>query len=361
MDAGAIRRGLYRWGLRVGRAVHVARLDGKPVRRRDRLAFPLANALILRPLRDLLGLTRLHLAGCAGSTMAPDVFRMFHAMGIPLRNMYGSTEAGLLTCHQGERFDLETVGAWMRAHPDAGPALQWRISPAGELHVSGASAFLGYWRRPGSVEEKVKDGWYHTGDAVTQTDRGELVFLDRVADLRQLRGGATFAPQFVETRLRFSPFIKDVMIVGDETRDAVAALINIDMQVLSRWAEEKRIGFSTFTDLSQHPEICALIGQEIAHVNQFLPTHARVRRFANFPKELDPDEGELTRSRKLRREFLEARYRALIDGLYDDVDVVDMHIPVTYQDGRQSHFQAAVRLCDAAPRHPASRDEGQRA
>jgi len=361
LDAGSIRRGLYRWGLRVGHAVHVARLDGKPVRLRHRVAFPLANAWILRPLRDLLGLTRLHLAGCAGSTMAPDVFRMFHAMGIPLRNMYGSTEMGLLTCHQGERFDLETVGTWMRAHPDAGPALQWRISPAGELQISGASGFLGYWRRPGSVEEKVKDGWYHTGDAVTQTDRGELVFLDRVADLRQLRGGATFAPQFVETRLRFSPFIKDVMIVGDETRDVVAALVNIDMQVLSRWAEEKRIGFSTFTDLSQRPEVCALIGQEIAHVNQFLPAHARVYRFANFPKELDPDEGELTRSRKLRREFLEQRYRVLIDGLYQDAHEVDMRIPVTYQDGQQSHFQATVRLCDVASAQHGQRDGSKRA
>jgi len=350
LDAAPLRRSLYRWGLRVGCAVHVARLDGKPVRLWSRLCFLLANALILRPLRDQLGLTRVHLASCGGATMAPDAFRLFHAMGIALRNMYGSTEAGLLTCHQGERFDLETVGTWMQAHPEAGSPLQWRVSPEGELQVSGASPFQGYWRRPGSVEEKVQDGWYHTGDAVTQTRRGELVFLDRMADLRQLRGGATFAPQFVETRLRFSPFIKDVMSVGDATRDFVAALVNIDMVVLSRWAEEQRIGFSTFTDLSQHPEVHALIGREIVHVNQFLPAHARVRRFANFPKELDPDEGELTRSRKLRREFLEQRYSALIDGLYQEgAHTVDVQVPISYQDGRRSHFQARVLIHDVLP------------
>jgi long-chain acyl-CoA synthetase len=300
----------------------------------------------LRPLRDLLGLTRLRSAISGGSTMAPDVFRMFHAMGIPLRNMYGSTEAGLLTCHQGDRFDLETVGHWMKAHPEAGSSIEWRVSSDGELQIRGGSPFLGYYRREGSVESKVKDGWYHTGDAVTKTKLGELVFLERLSDLKRLRSGETFPPQFVETRLRFSPFIKDIMSVGDETREFVAALINIDMAVLSRWAEEKRIGFSTFTDLSQRPEIAALVGQEIARVNQFLPAHARVMRFANFPKELDPDEGELTRSRKLRREFLEERYGALINGLYDGSREVRIDIPVTYQDGRRSNFEALVFIHD---------------
>ena len=347
LDAGPVRRAVYEWGLKVGHAFHVGRLDGKPVGWLDRLQFPLAEALVLRPLRDQLGLTRLRIASCGGATMAPDVFRMFHAMGVPLRNIYGSTETGLLTCHQGERFDLETVGHWMQAHPQAGAPLEWRVSSDGELQIRGGSPFLGYYRREGSVESKVKAGWFHTGDAVTRTERGELVFLERLSDLKRLRSGDTFPPQFVETRLRFSPFIKDIMTVGDEQRDFVAALINIDMAVLSRWAEDKRIGFSTFTDLSQRPEIAALISQEIARVNQFLPAHARVKRFANFPKELDPDEGELTRSRKLRREFLEERYGALIQGLYDGSREVRIDIPVTYQDGRRSNFNANVFIHDA--------------
>lgn len=348
LDAGHVRRGVYEWGLKVGHAVHVARLDGKPVSWWNRALLPLADALVLRPLRDQLGLTRLRVAICGGATMAPDVFRMFHAMGVPLRNIYGSTEVGLLTSHQGDRFDLETVGHWMQTHPEAGSPLEWMLTADGELCVKGGSSFLGYYRREGSVEAKVKDGWYQTGDAVTKTDRGELVFLERVSDLKRLADGQTFPPQFVETRLRFSPFIKDIMTVGDERRDFVAALINIDMGVLSRWAEDKRIGFSTFTDLSQRPEVADLLSNEISRVNQFLPAHARVRRFANFPKELDPDEGELTRSRKLRREFLEDRYSALIQGLYNGASEVTVDIPVTYQDGRRSQFTAQVFIRDVA-------------
>ena len=347
LDAGPLRRLIYDWGLKIGHAVNVARLDGKSIRLLDWLLFPVAEALVLRPLRDQLGLIRLRIATCGGATMAPDVFRMFHAIGVPLRNIYGSTETGLLTCHQGDRFDLETVGSWMKSHGDVGAPLQWRMTEDGELLIQGGVSFQGYYRRPGSVEGKVYDGWFHTGDAVTKTERGELVFLERLSDLKRLAGGETFPPQFVETRLRFSPFIKDIMTVGDETRDFVAALINIDMDVVSRWAEDKRIGFSTFTDLSQKSEVAALLRQEIARVNTFLPVHARVRRFANFPKELDPDEGELTRSRKLRREFLLERYGALIEGLYNRAQEVQIEIPVTYQDGRRSQFKARVLIHDA--------------
>ncbi len=346
LDAGPVRRRIYEWGLRVGHSVNVGRLDGKPVPLLDRLLFPLADAVVLRPLRDQLGLTRLRIASCGGATMAPDVFRMFHAIGVPLRNIYGATETGLLTCHQGDRFDLETVGTWMEALPALNSPLQWRVSADGELQIRGGSPFLGYYRREGSVESKVRDGWFHTGDAVTKTERGELVFLERLSDLKRLRSGESFPPQFVETRLRFSPFIKDIMTVGDETLDFVAALINIDFDVVSRWAEDKRIGFSTFTDLSQKPEVAALLRAEIQRVNTFLPAHARVVRFANFPKELDPDEGELTRSRKLRREFLLERYRALIVGLYDGSGEVQIDIPVTYQDGRKSQFKARVSIHD---------------
>lgn len=168
-----------------------------------------------------------------------------------------------------------------------------------------------------------------------------------MSDLRRLASGESFPPQFVETRLRFSPFIKDIMTVGDARREFVVAMINIDMNVVSRWAEEKNLSFSTFTDLSQKHEVAHLLRTEIQRVNSFLPAHARVRRFANFPKELDPDEGELTRTRKLRREFLEQRYAAVIDGLYAGADAVDIQIPITYQDGRQSSLAARVAIHDS--------------
>ena len=346
LDAGPMRRRIYEWGIRVGHEVNVAHLEGKTVSVQARLAYPLAEALVLRPLRDQLGLTRMRIAGCGGSTMAPDAFRLFHAIGVSLRNIYGTTETGLLTMHQGERYDLETVGHWMQAHPQAGLPLEWKLSDQGELLIRGGSFFQGYYRRPHIFAEKVVNGWYCTGDAVTRTARDELVFLERMSDLCRLRSGESFPPQFVETRLRFSPFIKDIMTVGDATREFVTALINIDMTVVSRWAEGKNLSFSTFTDLSQKPEVAALLRQEVARVNSFLPEHARVRRFASFPKELDPDEGELTRTRKLRREFLEKRYAVIIEGLYAGRAEVEIDIPVTYQDGRRGHLSARVATHD---------------
>ena len=346
LDAGPLRRRFFDWGLRIGREVHVNRLEGKPVPPVARMLLPIADALVLRPLRDQLGLTRLKVALCGGSTMAPDVFRLFHAIGVPLRNLYGSTEIGIMTMHQGERYDLETVGHWLSAHPEAGPGLEWKVSDEGELLVRGGSFFSGYWRRDDKTAERIVEGWYRTGDAVSTTQQGELVFLERTDDMRQLRSGERFPPQFIETRLRFSPFVKDIMTLGDASRDYIGALINIDMSVVSRWAEERKLAFSTFTDLSQKPEVAQLVRGEIERVNRFLPEGSRIRRFANFPKELDPDEGELTRTRKLRREFLEERYHVLIDALYAGQGEAKLEIPVTYQDGRKGLLTARVHVHD---------------
>ena len=346
LDAGRWRRRIFDWGLRIGHEVHVNRLDGKPIPARARMLLPLADALVLRPLRDQLGLVRLKVAMCGGSTMAPDVFRLFHAIGVPLRNVYGSTEIGLLTLHQGERYDLETVGHWLVAHPEAGPELEWKVSDTGELLVRGGCFFAGYWRQEAKSAERIVDGWYQTGDAVSSTGQGELVFLERVDDMRELSTGERFPPQFIETRLRFSPFIKDIMTLGDTSRPYIGALINIDMNVVSRWAEERKLAFSTFTDLSQKPEVAQLVREEIERVNRFLPEASRIRRFANFPKELDPDEGELTRTRKLRREFLEDRYARLIDALYAGEAEASLQIPVTYQDGRKGMLAARVAVHD---------------
>jgi long-chain acyl-CoA synthetase len=348
LDAGAWRRRVFDWGLRIGHEVHVATLEGRPVSPRARSLLPLADALVLRPLRDKLGLTRLKVAMCGGSTMAPDVFRLFHAIGVPLRNFYGSTEFGIMTAHRGERYDLETVGQWVDAHPDAGPRIEWKVSEEGELLVRGGTFFQGYWRREDKTAERIVDGWYRTGDAVSTTQQGELVFLERVDDMRELRNGERFPPQFIETRLRFSPFVKDIMTLGDATRDYIGALINIDMGVVSRWAEERNLAFSTFTDLSQKPEVAELVRGEIERVNRFLPEASRIRRFANFPKELDPDEGELTRTRKLRREFLEQRYASLIDALYAGAAETRLEIPITYQDGRRGTLNARVLVHDVA-------------
>ncbi|WP_300240730.1 AMP-binding protein [Antarcticimicrobium sp.] len=347
LGAGKIRTAMYNWGMKVGRAVHVERLEGREPSLAARLQLPFAEALVLHHLRDNLGLGKARNALSGGALMAPDVFRMFHAMGVKLRNVYGATEIGLLTAHVGESYQLETSGSWMQSNPAYGAPLEFRVSPESELLVRGGSGFGGYHGKPDKTAEALTDdGWYETGDAVSMTDDGELLFFDRVKDMRRLANGHSYPPQFIETRLRYSPFIKDLMTLGDEARDFVSALINIDMEVLGRWAEENKINFSTYTDLSQKPEILELIKGEVARINALLPEGSRVARFANFPKELDPDEGELTRSRKLRRTFLEERYAKLVEAIYGGDDQADLEIAVTYQDGRQGVLKATVRISD---------------
>ena len=337
LGAGKVRNAMYDWGMKVGRAVHVERLEGRSPSLAARLQLPLAEALVLHHLRDNLGLGKARNALSGGALMAPDVFRMFHAMGVKLRNVYGATEIGLLTAHVGDSYQLETSGSWMPSNTAYGEPLEYRVSPEGELQVRGGSGFGGYHGKPDKSAEVL---------TVSMTNDGELLFFDRVKDMRRLANGHSYPPQFIETRLRYSPFIKDLMTLGDETRDFVSALINIDMEVLGRWAEENKISFSTYTDLSQKPEILDLIKGEVARINTLLPEGSRVARFANFPKELDPDEGELTRSRKLRRAFLEERYEKLVQAIYDGKAETDLEIAVTYQDGRQGVLKATVRVSD---------------
>ena len=351
LAASWMARGIYRWGIRIGHDVHVARLEGRAAPWLSRLLLPVAEALALRPVRDQFGFIRSDVAVSGGTAMAPDVFRLFHAMGVHLRNIYGCSEFGLIAGHRGERYDLETVGPLLDVDPAFGAPLESRIEDNGELLLRGGTGFLGYWGKPDKTASIQRDGWYVSGDAVRKTERGELVYLDRVEHLVNLASGHPYPPQFIETRLRFSPFIKDVMVLGDATRPWVGALINIDMAVTSRWAEERRIAFSTFTDLSQRPEVRQLVQGEIRRINKLLPESSRVVRFANFPKELDPDEGELTRTRKLRREFLEVRYGALIDGLYAGPADIACEIAVTYQDGRQGVLRATVVATDIEGTH----------
>ena len=350
LHAGRLPRAIYRWSVAVGHAVRVARLEGRAAPLGARLLLPLAEALSLHAVRDQFGFLRSRIAVSGGTAMAPDVFRLFHALGVPLRNIYGCSEFGLIAGHRGTRYDLETVGPLLDVDPAFGEPLQARIEDSGELLLRGGTGFLGYWHKPDKTAALDRDGWFVSGDAVQRTSSGELVFLDRIEHLVKLANGHSYPPQFIETRLRFSPFIKDVMVLGDATRPWVGALINIDMGVASRWAEERRIAFSTFTDLSQRPEIRALVRDEIVRINALLPPASRVVRFANFPKELDADEGELTRTRKLRREFLEQRYKPLIAGLYTGAVEVDCSIAVTYQDGRQGVLRAHVAVTDIEDR-----------
>ncbi|MBU2548294.1 MAG: AMP-binding protein [Proteobacteria bacterium] len=349
MDAGPIRRWFYRWGMSVGRMTNLARLEGRPIPPLYRLLHPLAEHLVLYPLRDNLGLQDAYYAQSGGSGMAPDVFRFFHTMGVKLRNVYGTTEMGMFTSHMGETYDLETVGMWDPVHPRFGPPLEYKLTEEGELLVRGGAGFAGYYNNPEATEKRMAGGWYHTGDALHMTDKGEMVYLDRLEDMRKLSTGHSYPPQFIENRLRFSPFIKEVMTLGDESKPFVAAMINIDIGTVGPWAEQRSIGYTTFTDLSQNARVRELIREEVAKVNYFLPAGSKVTRFFNLPKELDPDEDELTRSRKIRRSFLEQKYADFIGAVYQGREEFSAVVPVKYQDGRTGTLNATVHIVDLGP------------
>ena len=345
LDAPRWRRALVDWGLAIGQAARVPALEGKAVPAAARALLPLAEALVLGPLREQLGLKRARFAFTGGAAMAPDAFRLFAGMGVMLRNIYGCSEYGLISAHRGERLDVETIGQPITDSTPWGTALAWRLAADSELQLSGGVGFAGYWGKPGKTAERLDAGWYRTGDAVgTSADGRDLVYYDRVEHMARLSGGQTYPKQFIEIRLRFSPYIKEVMVVGDERHRFVSALVNIDGEVFARWAEQQGLSFTTFTDLSQRPEVVACVAAEIERVNRALPEGSRVQRFANLPKELDADEGELTRTRKLKREFVEQRYAALLDGLYGTQQQVDLEVPVRYQDGRSGLLRARVLL-----------------
>lgn len=334
LDAGPIRRLFYHAGMKVGYKIAQERTEGRKAGFIWHILHPAADLFVLGAIRDNLGLKKTYFALTGGAPTAPDVFRFYHAMGVPLRNVYGSTEMGLFTQHMSGRFDPETLGLQYKSHPEFGPPLESKVDENGGLLIRGASGFGGYFKNPEATAKTMSDDWFVTGDATRTNESGDLVFLDRVSDLKRLSTGHLFPPQFIETRLRFSPFIKDAIVLGDEDKPFVAALINIDAETVGRWAERQGIAYTTFPDLSQKPQVCELIEKEILRVNRALDQSSRVNRFANLPKEFDPDEAELTRTRKLRRDFLEDRYGKLIGAVYENKDTFVTEVPVKYRDGR---------------------------
>jgi long-chain acyl-CoA synthetase len=351
MEASRVRRSWYEWALRTGRRAAIARMEGRRLSFLEKLQYLFAELTMLAPLRDRLGLTGAYLTVSGGSALSPEVFDFYHSLGILLRNVYGLTETGFLTLHTGERFDPETIGTWLTVRQGIAPPLEFRLGQDGELLVRGGTQFLGYYRRPEETAEKYdSEGWFRTGDAVFIREDGQFVYLDRAKDLRELSEGKRFSPQFVEVRLRFSPFIRDAIVVGDRSRPYPAALIDIDAETVGRWATNKRLAYTTHADLSQKPEVLSLIKGELEAINRRLPPETRIRRFAILPKPLDPDEGDLTRTRKLRRSFLESRFSGLIDALYaGSGDPYILEVPVKYQDGRVGTVRSKVVICTLEP------------
>lgn len=352
LDGNFVQRFMFKQAMAIGTKVAKGRLEQKPVSPIDRILYPLMYLLVLRPVRDKLGLLKTYLP--FGGSMAPEVFYFFQAMGLKLRNLYGLSEGGIPCVHTGEHYSLETVGNLLYVTPAFGAPLEGRVvERTGELLIRGGWGFDGYLKNPEASAKMIKDGWLCTGDAVTMREDGAIVYIDRVSEMRQLSNGVHFSPQYIEMRLRFSPFIKDAISFGDETKHYVSVLINIDPENVGRWAEKRRITYSTFPELSQNEQVQRLIAGEIDKVNQSLPCESRVLRFANLPKELDPDEAELTRTRRLRRSLLEERFKSLIDAIYQDMEVFPTKVLVKYRDGRMGEVKSEVRITDTEARKEA--------
>lgn len=297
----------------------------------------IAYLLLFRPIKDYVGLSHVRFAVTGSSVLSFDTFKFIHAIGIELRQNYASTEAGFISSHGRDEVNFETVG---RPAKD----VEVRISNDGELLVRSKCMFSGYYKDNARTAEAIKNGWFHTGDAVNIDDNGHIIFLDRLQDMGELSGGAKYAPQYIEGRLRFSPYIKDAIVIGGKERDYVTAIINMDFTMVGKWAENNRIPYTTFVDLSQKDEIAELIKKDVVRVNKLLPGEATVNKFVLLHKEFDPDEAELTRTRKLRRTFIETKYKELIEALYGSRETIQAKASVTYRDGRKGSVVTGIKV-----------------
>jgi long-chain acyl-CoA synthetase len=243
----------------------------------------------------------------------------------------------LVTLHLDGEIKCETCGTPL-------PGVEVRLSPEGEILVKGENIFSGYYKNVEATQEKIQDGWYRTGDFGHIDEDRHLIVIDRMEDLKELRGGRKFSPQYAEIRLRFCPYIKDALVIGGEDKDYVTAIINIDLDNVGRWAEAQRIPYTTFTDLSQKSEVIELVKKDIQRINKFLPEWSRIRKFVNLHKEFDADEAELTRTRKLRRTFVENRYSDLIAALYGGDREYKVEASITYRDGRKGVIKTAIQI-----------------
>jgi len=336
-DTSLINRLLYRIFMPIGYAVADMRFEARKVNLIWRFLYLLGEVALFRPLRDQLGLSRIRFAYTSGAALSPDAVRFFRAIGVRLKNLYGSTEGIVHTVHRDDDLKYTSVGK-------PPPGMEIRIAENGEILIKGPSIFIGYYKDPVKTAETLKDGWFHTGDAGYLDEDGHLIYLDRVKDLLQLAGGEFFSPQYIEGRLKFSPYIRDVMAIGGADKAFVTTIIIIDFDNVGRWAEKCGLAYTTFVDLSQKPEIYDLIRQDIERVNQTLPPPARVRKFVLLHKEFDPDEAELTRTRKLRRTYMEDRYKEMIEAMYGGGEAVRVQAEVKYRDGREGIIETAVHI-----------------
>lgn len=337
IDTTFLRRLIYNTFLPVGLKVADMYYEKKKINLLWRALYFIAYQAVFRQLRDRLGLSNVQVIVTGGAAVSPEVIRYFKALGLDISLFYGTTEVGLVTQAKPGEARPETSGV-------PTPWCDVKLSDEGEILVKTHLKFSGYYKDPEATQRKIKDEWYYTGDYGYIDEDGYLIVIDRMEDMKPLAGGKKFSPQFAEVRLRFSPYIKDVLVVGEESRDYVSAVVNIDIDNIGRYAEAHHIPYTTYTDLSQKPEVIEIIRGAIKKINRTLPEHSRIRKFLNLHKEFDADEAELTRTRKLRRSFVEERYGDLISALYSDLSKLKVEAPVVYRDGRKGVITTEIKL-----------------
>jgi long-chain acyl-CoA synthetase len=336
-DATFINRVLYNMFLKIGYSVADRQTGKERLGLVWRILSYIAYLGVFKDLRDRVGLLWAKNAYTGGAPTSPDVIRFFKAIGVNIRVAYGASECPLVAVHRHDDVNPGTCGPPL-------PGVEVRIDDNGEILVKSDYRFTGYYKNHEAEADKFKDGWLKTGDFGNLTEDGHLVVMDRLDDLRTLRTGVKFSPQYIETRLRFNPHIKDVLVTGGENKDWVGAIVNIDLENVGRWCEKRRISYTTFTDLTQKPEVIDLIKAEFRRLNALLPEKSRVKKFVNLHKEFDADEGELTRTRKIKRKYMEERYCPLIDGMYQGMDQIPIEAVVTYRDGRKGTIRTFVKV-----------------
>ncbi len=345
-DASAPKRWLYRRCLAVARRCGAEILDGRPVSLGNRIAYRMGDILIFAPLRNVLGMSRVRVAYTAGAAIGPDLFRFYRSIGINLKQFYGSTETCAYVCLQPDSaVKLDTVGL-------PAPAVEVKIADDGEVIVRGPMLLTEYYRRPDATAESIDaDGYFHTGDAGYFDADGQLKIIDRAKDVGKLNDGSLYAPNYIENKLKFFAHIKEAVAFGN-ARDQVCAFINIDMGSVGDWAERRNLAYSGYTDLAAKPEVLQLVRECVEKVNAELARDStlagsQVHRFLVLHKELDPDDDELTRTRKVRRGFIAEKYALLVDALYSGKNIQHIETEVKFEDGRRGMVAADLPIASA--------------
>jgi len=357
-DAAPPKRWLFDRCMALARRVGPARMDGKPLALLDRIGYAIGNALVYAPLRNTLGFSRVRVAYTAGEAIGPDLFVFYRSIGINLKQLYGSTETAVFVCLQPDHeVRNDTVGV-----PIEG--VEIRVSDAGEVLVRSPGLLKAYYKDPAATAEVLgADGWYRTGDAGFLDASGHLRIIDRAKDVGKIVGGANdgalFAPKYIENKLKFFPYVKEAVAFGDG-RDKVCAFVNIDFEAVGNWAEKRNLPYGSYTDLAQKPAVLELVRECVEKVNADLAGDERlagcqISRFLVLHKELDADDGELTRTRKVRRRFIAERYGVLVEALYSGKSEQHVETEVRFEDGRTGKVAATLRIVDVKTYPPVGR------